>query len=93
MQIVFIRLSSFPVMESGREGTEHGNAGKEMKGCTQNDAVINRFCQIMCKQRCEQFNMTMLEIHHSYVDGDDDDDDDDDDGDDGGGDDDDDDEM
>ena len=57
---------------------------EKMKGCTQNHAVISRFCQIMCKQRGEQFNMTMLEIHHSYVDGDDDDDDDDDGG--GGGD-------
>jgi len=79
MQIVFIRLSSIPVMEIRREGTEHGNAGKQMKGSAQNDAVINRFCQIMCKQRGEQFNSTTLEIHHSYVVVDDDDDDDDDD--------------
>ena len=39
-----------------------------MRGSTQNHAVISRFCQIMCKQRGEQFNTTTLEIHHSYVD-------------------------
>ena len=64
-----------------------GNAGKKMKGSTQNHAFISRFCQIMCMQRGEQFNTTTLEIHHCYFDGDDDDDDDDGDGSGGGGDD------
>ena len=64
-----------------KRGDRTWECRKKMRGSTQNHAVISRFCQIMCKQRGEQFNTTTLEIHHSYVDGDSDDDN----GDDGAG--------